>query len=120
MDGMQGAAVLAEDTLLLYKHNSLSKLYNHWKHLTRYSVHEMRSTRLAPSCGSWNVDPLSLLSSHTTSSDSRLYSSYRASRSASCCPMAGRYTPRSRRMPLVKPSFSSSPSLDTKAAAKLG
>lgn len=56
---------------------------------------------------------------HTVSSDSRSYSSYRASRMDRCFSMAGRYTPRSLCMLSAKPLFSSSPSWDTRAAAKL-
>lgn len=56
---------------------------------------------------------------YTTSSDSRPYSSYRVSRTPSCCSMAGRYIPRSLCMPLTNPSFSSSPSLDTSAPVKV-
>lgn len=113
---------------------------NHWKHVT--PTHDMLTlfcTQDAP--GIWHLPSaarrysipsfrffffvlpwlpiISLCKFHTTSSDSRLYSSYRASRMASCFCIAGRYTPRSLCMPLLKPLFSSSPSLDTKAAAKL-
>lgn len=91
---------------------SHTTLYTFLPAVSHYSAH---SEGL---CSSLNREHLLFLF-HTTSSDSRLYSSYNASRMASCFSMAGRYTPRSLCMPLIKSLFSLSPSLDTKAAVKL-
>lgn len=120
------------DPLLLWSLRTTGNT-SHWQGTcSHYFVHKMHSASgtflqqlrhyYAPAvrfCFSLNSNHPFCYKFHTTSSDSRLYSSYRESRMASCFSMAGRYMPRSLCMPLVKPLFTSSPSLDTKAAVKL-